>query len=66
MTALKDYNNNRFFDASNMLFITHGLNKIFGSKSKFVNTIRSAGFSYINKKSSINKSLVNYAMGINL
>tara|TARA_B100000029_G_scaffold516500_1_gene630330 strand:+ start:2899 stop:4083 length:1185 start_codon:yes stop_codon:yes gene_type:complete len=63
---LKEYNDYRFTDVSSMLFITHNLNKIFSSKSNFINKIRSIGFDYINNKEKINKSLVDYAMGINL
>ena len=64
--ALKEYNDNRFADVSSMLFITHGLNKIFSSKLKFINSLRSFGFNYINNKKYLNQSLVNYATGINL
>ena len=63
---LKEYNDCRFADVSSMLFITHNLNKIFSSKSSFINKIRSIGFDYINNKEKINKSLVDYAMGVNL
>ena len=64
--ALKEYSDTRFADVSSMLFITHGLNKIFSSKLKFINSFRSFGFNYINNKKYLNQSLVNYATGINL
>ena len=64
--TLKDYSDNRFADVSSMLFITHGLNKIFSSKLKFINSLSSFGFNYINNKKYLNQSLVNYATGINL
>lgn len=66
LELLKNYNDNRFTDVSSMLFITHSLNKIFLSKSKFVNSLRSLGFDYINSRKKITNSLVNYAMGVNL
>ena len=66
LEILKKYNNNRFADVSSMLFITHSLNKVFLSKSNFINNLRSIGFNYINKRKKITSSLVNYAMGVNL
>ena len=66
LELLKNYDDNRFADVASMLFITHNLNKIFLSKSKFVNSLRSLGFDYINSRKKITNSLVNYAMGINL
>ena len=66
LELLKNYNDNRFTDVSSMFFITHSLNKIFLSKSKFVNSLRSLGFDYINSRKKITNSLVNYAMGVNL
>ena len=66
LELLKNYNDNRFADVSSMLFMTHNLNKIFLSKSRFVNSLRSLGFDYINSRKEITNSLVNYAMGVNL
>ena len=66
LELLKNYNDNRFADVSSMLFITHSLNKIFLSKSKFVNSLRTLGFDYINSRRKITNSLVNYATGVNL
>ena len=66
LELLKNYNDNRFADVSSMLFITHNLNKIFLSKSKFVNSLRSLGFNYINSRKKITNSLINYAMGVSL
>ena len=36
------------------------------SKSKFVNSLRTLGFDYINSRRKITNSLVNYATGVNL
>jgi len=64
--VLKTYNDKRTTDVLSMFIITHGLNKIFSSKSITVNSIRSLGFNLINNNKKLNKMLVKYAMGINL
>ena len=66
LQVLKKYNDKRFTDTSNLLFITHGLNKIFSCKLKTFDIIRSIGFDYISSNRKLNKKLVNYAMGISL
>jgi len=66
LNVLKEYNDMRITDVANMLFATHGLNKIFSSNSKIVGAIRSFGFKHINKNKKLTNSLVDYAMGVNL
>ncbi len=63
-SILREYSRLRLIDKSLLIHVTHGLNKFFSSKLRFVQNIHSLGISLFNKSSFLKKQSMLYAMGL--